>query len=157
MNYCILFISFLIPLITINLTFEEYCKERWGFTRMRASQLIAYAKTIENVNQGLQKPTSERQLRPLTFFNLINLFKNFLSIAIPKNFGATKQGGLYTEGICISIQTPEGGRSWVFDSQTTPSPWNDPLSASCPMTILLKNSWSAFSSDVSPETARELI
>jgi hypothetical protein len=41
-------------------------------TRMRASQLIASAKVIENVNHGLQMsptgelPASERVVRPLT-------------------------------------------------------------------------------------------
>lgn len=33
---------------------------------MRASQLIAAADVVDNVNQGLQNPISERQLRPLT-------------------------------------------------------------------------------------------
>jgi hypothetical protein len=46
-------------------TFEAYCKERWGFTRMRASQLIQAAAITGNVNQGLQPPSSERQIRPL--------------------------------------------------------------------------------------------
>ena len=43
-------------------TFEAYCKERWGFTRMRASQLISAAETSASVNHGLQ---SERQAREL--------------------------------------------------------------------------------------------
>ena len=49
-------------------TFEEYCRERWSITRMRASQMIAAAETVENVNHGLQiiSPTNERQTRPLT-------------------------------------------------------------------------------------------
>ena len=49
------------------MTFEEYCKEKWGFTRMRASQLISASMALENVNQGLQDHSvSERVLRPLT-------------------------------------------------------------------------------------------
>ena len=48
-------------------TFETYCKDRWGFTRMRASQLIAAREVVENVNQGLQiAPATERQVRPLS-------------------------------------------------------------------------------------------
>jgi hypothetical protein len=48
--------------------FEDYCRDRWGMTRMRASQLINAADVIDNlnVNHGLQTPTSERQARPLT-------------------------------------------------------------------------------------------
>jgi len=46
-------------------TFEAYCLEKWGMSRMRASQLISAAGVMENVNHGLQKPTSERQARPL--------------------------------------------------------------------------------------------
>jgi len=47
-------------------TFEHYCRERWQFTRMRASQLIAASGVVENVNNCLQKPTTESQVRPLT-------------------------------------------------------------------------------------------
>jgi len=47
-------------------TFEAYCKEKWDWTRMQASRLIRAADTAENVTHGLQKPTSERQIRPLT-------------------------------------------------------------------------------------------
>lgn len=50
-------------------TFEEYCQQRWNFTRMRASQLIAAAEVIENiqfVNPGLQIPEYEKHTRPLT-------------------------------------------------------------------------------------------
>ena len=46
-------------------TFEEYCNQRWGWTRMRASQLIAAAAVVQNVNLGLQNPATERQARPL--------------------------------------------------------------------------------------------
>jgi hypothetical protein len=45
-------------------TFEAYCRERWGFTRMRASQLIAAVEVATNVNPGLQ--IGEKHLRPLT-------------------------------------------------------------------------------------------
>jgi hypothetical protein len=47
-------------------TFEDYCRERWGFSRMRASQLISAAEVVGNVNRGLQIPTNERQTRPLS-------------------------------------------------------------------------------------------
>ena len=47
-------------------SFEHYCRERWQFTRMRASQLIAASGVVGNVNNCLQKPTTESQARPLT-------------------------------------------------------------------------------------------
>jgi ParB family chromosome partitioning protein len=49
-------------------TFEEYCRERWGFTRMRASQLINAAEVMGNldVNNCLHLPATESQTRPLT-------------------------------------------------------------------------------------------
>lgn len=47
-------------------TFEEYCRGKWGMTRMRASQLIGAAEVVSNVNHGLQAaPASERVTRPL--------------------------------------------------------------------------------------------
>jgi hypothetical protein len=74
--------------------FEDYCKERWGWTRMRAQQLIDASVVADNiaglvsdkkrleadarhhasraraaeqcVNQGLHLPQSERVARPLT-------------------------------------------------------------------------------------------
>ncbi|WP_335167597.1 hypothetical protein [Nostoc sp.] len=65
-------------------TFEEYCRDRFGFTRMAAALKIASVKVMENLStNGLQKsdgskskkmstnglqilPTNERQIRPLT-------------------------------------------------------------------------------------------
>jgi hypothetical protein len=42
-------------------TFEDYCRDRWGFTRMRASQLIEAADVVKNVNNCLQAPAKEGQ------------------------------------------------------------------------------------------------
>ncbi len=48
-------------------TFEAYCKERWGFERRHAYRLIEAVGVNENVSHGTQiKPSSERQLRPLS-------------------------------------------------------------------------------------------
>jgi hypothetical protein len=44
---------------------EEYCKERWGFSRPRAYQLIEAAKINQNLSTLVDKPTSERQTLPL--------------------------------------------------------------------------------------------
>jgi hypothetical protein len=46
-------------------TFEAYCRERWGMTRMRASQLIQAAEIMGDVNNCLQAPANEAQARPL--------------------------------------------------------------------------------------------
>ncbi len=49
-------------------TFEEYCRDRFGFNRMAAHFKIAAATVFENLyTNGIQTlPTSERQLRELT-------------------------------------------------------------------------------------------
>jgi hypothetical protein len=49
-------------------TFEEYCRERFGFARQSANYLIAGADVFENLTtNGCQiLPTCERQVRPLT-------------------------------------------------------------------------------------------
>ncbi len=47
-------------------TFEQYCRARFKMTRMRASQLINAAEVARNVNNCLQQPTHEAQVRPLT-------------------------------------------------------------------------------------------
>ncbi len=49
-------------------TFEEYCRERFNFTRQAANYLIAGASVFEILTtNGCQKlPTSERQVRPIT-------------------------------------------------------------------------------------------
>ena len=50
-------------------TFEAYCREKWGFTKSRANQLVDAAcivNVLENDNHGCQKPQNERQIRPLT-------------------------------------------------------------------------------------------
>lgn len=47
-------------------TFEDYCQERWGFSKSRAYQLIDASKTQENVhNCGQNAPTNEAQAREL--------------------------------------------------------------------------------------------
>jgi protein gp37 len=47
-------------------TFEDYCRERWGFSRQRGLQLIDAAEmTTTVVTAGLPAPTSERQAREL--------------------------------------------------------------------------------------------
>ena len=45
-------------------TFEAYCRDRWGFSRVRAHQLID-ASQVMGVLTMVNKPTSERQARPL--------------------------------------------------------------------------------------------
>jgi hypothetical protein len=59
--------------------------------------------------------------------------KNFV-----KTFMAEKFESVRLDTFTIPIPLPAGGSHWVFDSQTTPFPWDDPLSSTCPMTILLK-------------------
>jgi site-specific DNA-methyltransferase (adenine-specific) len=48
-------------------TFEDYCRERWGFSDSRARQLIGAAQTVTNVTAaGLPAPANEGQARALT-------------------------------------------------------------------------------------------
>jgi hypothetical protein len=48
-------------------TFEAYCEHRWGFTRVRAHQLITGAETTRALTRvNSPAPTSERQARELT-------------------------------------------------------------------------------------------
>lgn len=50
-------------------TFEEYCRERWGFTDRRARMMIAAAEVAGNLQTGTivpVLPTTESQARPLT-------------------------------------------------------------------------------------------
>ena len=48
-------------------TFEDYCRERWGMTRMHAGRMIAAAQVFENVTDRLQiePPSNIEQTRPL--------------------------------------------------------------------------------------------
>lgn len=47
-------------------TFEDYCQQRWGFSRIRAHQLIEAAGTaLTIVNSGLPAPSNEGQARML--------------------------------------------------------------------------------------------
>jgi len=46
-------------------TFEAYCKERWDMGRDYAYKLMASSEVVENVYPGIQRPTSEKQVRPL--------------------------------------------------------------------------------------------
>lgn len=46
-------------------SFEDYCRERWGWGRNYANKLIGAGEAALNVGQGTMVPTSERQVRPL--------------------------------------------------------------------------------------------
>lgn len=49
-------------------TFDSYCRERWGWSRIRAHQLIDASKVVQEMGETLtmvNKPTTERQARPL--------------------------------------------------------------------------------------------
>jgi phage N-6-adenine-methyltransferase len=47
-------------------SFEEYCRERWGFRRAHAHRLVQSAKVIRALSPAGDSPTSERQARELT-------------------------------------------------------------------------------------------
>ncbi len=49
-------------------TFESYCQDRWGWSRVQAHHFIKAAETAENLltTVNIQPPTSEGQIRPLT-------------------------------------------------------------------------------------------
>src|SRR5689334_7447571 len=48
-------------------TFEDYCAERWEFTRQRAYQLIGSAQVVQTVSTDvdISPPQNEAQARPL--------------------------------------------------------------------------------------------
>jgi len=46
-------------------TFEDYCRDKWGMSRDYSYKLIAASEVVDNVDHGIQKPTSECQARPL--------------------------------------------------------------------------------------------
>lgn len=46
-------------------TFEKYCRERWGFSRQRANQLIGASGVIESLTTMVVKPATERQAREM--------------------------------------------------------------------------------------------
>lgn len=57
------------PLGEVLPTFEDYCRERWGFTARRARYYLSAAEVMHNLETGTMVPllpTSERQARPLT-------------------------------------------------------------------------------------------
>jgi len=50
-------------------TFEDYCRDRWDMTRDYAYKLIGSSQVVSNlgnVDNCLQKPSTESQARPLT-------------------------------------------------------------------------------------------
>lgn len=50
-------------------TFEDYCRDRWGFVQQHATRLIRAAEVIQNIEsepRGSLLPTTEKHARPLT-------------------------------------------------------------------------------------------
>lgn len=46
--------------------FDAYCRQRWGMSRRRSSQLIGAAETVGDLGTTVPTPDNERQVRPLT-------------------------------------------------------------------------------------------
>ena len=46
-------------------TFEEYCRERWGFARNYANKMIAASSVVSHLGTNVPKPATESQARPL--------------------------------------------------------------------------------------------
>ncbi len=49
--------------------FEDYCRERWGWTDRRARQLMSAAETVKALETGTIVPTNEAQARELARHN----------------------------------------------------------------------------------------
>lgn len=47
-------------------TFEDYCRERWGMSRIHAHRMIEASEVVSNVLPMGNIPRTERQARPLT-------------------------------------------------------------------------------------------
>ena len=47
-------------------TFEEYCRNRWNFSKTHANRLIASATAVANLGDVEVRPANEAQVRPLT-------------------------------------------------------------------------------------------
>ena len=46
-----------------HVTFEEYCKERWGWNRDYANKQIRAAQVVQNLDTNVSKPQTEAQAR----------------------------------------------------------------------------------------------
>jgi hypothetical protein len=46
-------------------TFEEYCRERWGWTRVHANRQIQAAVFVESLEPGGSKPKTEGEARQM--------------------------------------------------------------------------------------------
>lgn len=51
----------------MHATFEDYCRERWGFSDRRARQLMSGAEVVSELDSGtvVPVPATERQAREL--------------------------------------------------------------------------------------------
>jgi len=47
-------------------TFEEYCRERWEFTKTYANYLVDSSNIVENLTTIVVKPERETHVRPLS-------------------------------------------------------------------------------------------
>ena len=47
-------------------TFDDYCRERWGMSKPRATQFIQASQIVENLVTIVTIPANEAQARPLT-------------------------------------------------------------------------------------------
>ncbi|BAY41268.1 hypothetical protein NIES2111_56640 (plasmid) [Nostoc sp. NIES-2111] len=120
-------------------TFEEYCRDRFGFTRMAAALKIASVKVMENLStNGLQKsdgskskkmstnglqilPTNERQIRPLTKLEPEKQREVWIK-AVEEAGGKTPSGRIVQD---VVDRIRDGLRPAVGDRTSVPNPYRE--------------------------------
>lgn len=111
-------------------TFEDYCRERWGWSRQHVNHQISAAQVAANLETMVSKPESERQARPLA-----SLEPDEQRQAWSRAVETAPNGKVTAEHVRSTVdemfpreerrQPLEGQRSFFDSEPPRPKPWSD--------------------------------
>jgi hypothetical protein len=102
-------------------TFEDYCKDRWDFSKTYANNIIAAAEVVGNLTTIVVKPQTETQARPLAKLPAEQqpaAWERAQEIA--KEEGKEKPAARHVEAAVLEVMPKEDPEPLVVDG-TTPT------------------------------------
>lgn len=121
-------------------TFEEYCQNRWDFSRQYVNKIISAAEVVSKMETTVSKPTSERQVRELAKApeeDRPAAWERAQEIA--KEEGKQKPAARHVEAAVMEVMPKEEPETVVVDG-TTPTAAEEAERDSANL-WLLKSTW----------------
>src|SRR5216683_4671138 len=129
-------------------TFENYCRERWGWSRRHVNYQIEAAGIVDSWGTVVPKPTSERQLRPLRRWNRKSsapavkeanpIFRRF---GYRPNWAGLLGGAGLAAAPCLSVVGIDVKAGWFNNDQVDALSLLLPIKDAADVTLTVPSAW----------------